>query len=112
VAISEADRAEFRATIPTHLWWRIEIDPETGCFRAVRGARSGNRHAYPAASIAGRSVILHRWVWKRAHGSIPEDRQVIRTCWVNDCVRVSHMALAEWSELHHAWRAHHGEEGA
>lgn len=111
--MNAADRAEFGATIPEPLAWRVDVDPVTGCFHAVRGPRSGNHHAYPALSIDGKSVLLHRHLWTHVRGPIREDRPlIVRTCWAFDCIRISHMQPMTWSELSTSWRTHHGNRSS
>lgn len=95
-------RAELEATVPESLWWRIDIDPDTGCLLAVRGGRSGCNHRYPA--LGGR--LLHRAIWEAVNG--PTDLLIVRTCWQPLCVRLSHTQAMGWSAMHLAWRADRG----
>ena len=90
---------ELVETVPVELWEHLEFPP-SGCFKVVRGARSGSWHRYPCDKD-GR--IWHRIVWEFVHGET-DQLLVPVVCADRLCTRASHYAPMNWVEAHHFWR--------
>ncbi|QBF46390.1 HNH endonuclease [Janibacter limosus] len=91
-----SDAEEFRTSVPPEHWARIDVDRDTGCWRAVRGARSGCGARYPATT-GGR--LLHRVLWEAEHG--PTSKMLVHVvCGDRLCVRPDHCREMDWNEMH------------
>ncbi|MEX5268890.1 hypothetical protein [Kocuria sabuli] len=69
---------------------RVEILPETGCWRWLGGTA---KDGYPKATISGRTIAVHRWALETIGGHhIPEDWHVDHQgCPTVLCVNPSHL---------------------
>lgn len=86
---------EFHRLVPREYRWRIDVDPDTGCWRAVRGGRSGCGARYPATT-GGR--LLHRVLWEAEHG--PTAKMLVHVCGDRLCVRPDHCREMDCAEMH------------
>lgn len=98
---------EFHRLVPPDYWWRIDVDHESGCWRAVRGPRSGVESRYPA--VAG-GRLLHRVLWEAEHG--PTTDLLVRSCRDSLCVRPAHVVPMSWVEMHHHHAASWANRGS
>lgn len=94
--------------------WKKHGDPErvityrdTDECLAARTIRDGyclvwtglkNQFGYGRVRHNGRFVMVHRYVWEREHGPIPDGKFIDHMCWNRACVNVSHMRTATRTE--------------
>lgn len=70
---------------------------------AAKTARDGDcliwtgatrRDGYGVTSINNKMAAVHRYVWERSNGPIPEGMQVDHICHRRNCVNLAHLRLA------------------
>jgi HNH endonuclease len=80
-------------------WPRIEKDPVTGCWNWT-GSRSKAGYATLACLIDGRwkTMLVHRWSYRRFVGPIPEKLQIDHKCRNRRCVNPDHLEAVTQQE--------------
>lgn len=73
----------------TRLMRRTERD-DRGCLLFLGGR---NSKGYGKATIGGKSVLAHRYVYAAVNGDIPPRLLVLHTCDVRHCVEPTHLFL-------------------
>lgn len=53
----------------------------------------GNNDGYGRISVKGRQILVHRHVWEKASGAIPEGMQIDHICHNRGCVNIEHLRL-------------------
>lgn len=53
----------------------------------------GNNNGYGRISVKGRQILVHRHVWEKASGAIPEGMQIDHVCHNRGCVNIEHLRL-------------------
>lgn len=69
--------------------------PECGCLIWLGAC---NSEGYGHTMIKRKTKKIHRLVWERAHGPIPDGFEVMHSCDIPACVRIDHLALGTHSE--------------
>jgi hypothetical protein len=83
------------------LWERIFEDEQTDCWLWQGALIQG----YAQVTIAGKNRRVHRLVYEKLHGPIPEGMELHHFCDNKNCVNPAHLLLVN-SKEHHA--LHHG----
>ncbi len=70
-------------------------DPETGCWNWISATVS---KGYGVLSVNGKMQYVHRLVWEREHGPIPNGMQVCHSCDNPRCCNPEHLFLGTRSD--------------
>lgn len=68
---------------------RISPCPTSGCWLWLMGLTDG----YARSRIAGRLWLVHRWIWEKVKGPIPEGMVLDHMCRVRSCVNPDHLRV-------------------
>ena len=63
-------------------------------------AAGKDKDGYGKMTVAGKSVLAHRYAWERANGTIPDEATVDHKCWNKSCVNAEHLRLAVAGQNH------------
>lgn len=64
---------------------------KAGCHECISHAKNGG--GYVKVRVKGQAMYLHRYVYERAYGKIPDGMVVMHTCDNPACCNVKHMQL-------------------
>lgn len=67
---------------------RIRVNPETGC-HIWTGQKIWS--GYGVVNYQSRTILLHRLMWERARGPVPEGLQLDHLCGVKSCCNPEHL---------------------
>lgn len=70
---------------------RIEIDPVKGCHLWCGQLDRGPSGGYGEATFEGRTVRVHREVWRQTKGEIPPGVMILHRCDVRRCCNIDHL---------------------
>lgn len=73
--------------LPTHIWKRIRIDSETGCWIWIGCVQNG----YGLVQIDKRRQTTHRLFYTLEFGPIPAHRHIDHKCRVTNCCNPEHL---------------------
>lgn len=59
---------------------------------------ASNPQGYAKADIGGRTEALHRWMYKRLRGPVPDNLQIDHLCRVRNCINPDHMEIVTGAE--------------
>jgi hypothetical protein len=87
--------------IPSRIWEKIEVDPETNCWLWL-GSLSGSSHlgGYPEGfhSEKKKVVKIHRWLYEELVGEIKPGLDLDHLCRVRRCCNPAHVEPVTRSE--------------
>lgn len=65
---------------------------------------------YARFKVDRRMVFVHRYVWERENGPVPDGMHVDHTCWEPSCVNLDHLRLA--TPMQNAWNRNGARSGS
>lgn len=74
---------------------RYAIDPDTGCWTTLGGTTPVG---YGKITEGRRTHLLHRWMYERVVGPIPEGKQLHHVCRNKGCCNPAHMRVVTLKE--------------
>ena len=67
----------------------------------IEWKKTRHRQGYGYIRTGSKSQLVHRWIWEKAFGPIPEGLKVLHKCDNPPCFRLSHLELGTQKENVH-----------
>lgn len=82
---------EYRGiSIETRIFTRVETNAFSGCL-IFTGSK--NQDGYGQVKNGGKTIRVHKWVWEKTNGAVPNGLEIRHSCNNPSCIYIGHMSL-------------------